>query len=145
MVVWAAMKDEKISSAEQFRVVDKRRHADESTEEQGDQGESRPIVQDEGHTGAESESGASAQGAPIDFSSFIVTLATQTLVLLGEMPNPETNVVSTNLAAAQQTIDILEMLQEKTKGNLSRDEQLLLTEILASLQMSYVQKMGGVR
>ncbi|HQH28386.1 MAG TPA: DUF1844 domain-containing protein, partial [Oligoflexia bacterium] len=67
------------------------------------------------------------------------------LVLLGEMPNPETNVVSTNLAAAQQTIDILEMLQEKTKGNLSRDEQLLLTEILASLQMSYVQKMGGVR
>lgn len=76
----------------------------------------------------------------LDFRSFIVSLATQALVMLGEVPNPETGQVTMHLEAAQQTIDILGMLQEKTKGNLTAEEDKLLNDILVSVRMAFVKK-----
>lgn len=75
----------------------------------------------------------------VDFSSFIVGLATQVLVMLGEIPHPETGLTVKQLDAAKQTIDILALLEIKTQGNLTGDEQQLLGEILASVRMAYVR------
>lgn len=78
--------------------------------------------------------------AGVDFASFVVSFYTQALVMLGEIPNPESGVVATNLSAARQTIEILVMIEEKTSGNLSADEKRLLSEVVANLQLAYVNK-----
>ncbi len=77
---------------------------------------------------------------PVDFSSFVVSLATQALVMLGEIPNPETNTRIFNREAAQHTIDIISMLEKKSEGNLSADELNLMNEVLTSLRLAFVKK-----
>jgi len=74
----------------------------------------------------------------IDFSRFVISLAHQTLALLGEIPNPESNKTERNLPLAKQTIDILEMLEEKTKGNLSSAEQKMIEQVLYDLRSHFV-------
>ena len=59
---------------------------------------------------------------------------------LGDMPDPTTGQTETNLPAVQQTIDMLMMLKEKTKGNLTADEAKLLEQLIYELQMKYVAK-----
>ena len=76
----------------------------------------------------------------ITFASFIVGLSTEALAFLGEMPNPETGQADPNLVAAQQIIDIIGILREKTRGNLSQDEEGLIDAILFDLRMKYVEK-----
>lgn len=76
----------------------------------------------------------------IDFSSFVVSMGTQALMALGEMPHPETRTATVNLDAAKQMIDILGLLEAKTKGNLSAEEVKLLQEILSSLRMLFARK-----
>lgn len=79
----------------------------------------------------------------IDFSSFVIGLANQTLMMLGEIPMPDTGMVAVNREAAKQSIDILGMLEAKTKGNLSGQEANLLAEVLASLRLAFVQLGAG--
>lgn len=76
---------------------------------------------------------------PINFSSFVMSLATQTLMQLGEMKPPPGLEINVDREAARQTIDILRMLQRKTAGNLDASEAKLLEEILHTLMMSYVK------
>lgn len=76
----------------------------------------------------------------INFSSFVVSLATQALMQLGEMPPPPGVELPVDPAGAKQTIDILAMLQSKTKGNLDGNEERLLNEILHNLKLSYVRR-----
>lgn len=68
-----------------------------------------------------------------DFSSLVVSLATQTLVMLGLMPNPETNLVSESLDGAGQLMGILKMLKLKTRKKLTRQESELLDQVLSEL------------
>jgi hypothetical protein len=75
----------------------------------------------------------------LDFSAFILTLATTAQVGLGSMPNPQTRQTEQNLQVAKQMIDILGLLNDKTKGNLSQDEQALLDSTLFNLRMQYVK------
>jgi len=75
----------------------------------------------------------------MDFSTFIVSLASSTQVSLGAIPHPETNQLAQNFPAAKQMIDILGMLQEKTKGNLTEAEAALLEQVLFNLRMHYVR------
>jgi Domain of unknown function (DUF1844) len=75
----------------------------------------------------------------LDFSSFVISLAGTAQMSLGLMPHPETNLVVKNIPAAKQMIDILGMLQGKTKGNLDKEEAALLEQVLFSLRMHYVQ------
>jgi hypothetical protein len=72
------------------------------------------------------------------FSTFILSLSTSVLVCLGELPDPLKNEKSTNLPLAKQTIGIIEMLKEKTKGNLTEEEDRLIESILYDLRMKYV-------
>jgi hypothetical protein len=81
------------------------------------------------------------EAAPeITFSTFVVGLSTQALVHLGELPDPHTNQPAADLSAAQQLIDIIAMLEQKTHGNLDRDEQAMLEAILFELRMKYVER-----
>lgn len=88
---------------------------------------------------ASAKAGGSAALPEITFGTFLVSLSTQALVHLGEIPDPLTGAVARNLAAAQQLIDILGILGEKTRGNLSHDETELLDAILFDLRMKYVE------
>jgi hypothetical protein len=90
---------------------------------------------------AESRGHANAGLAPeITFGTFVVGLSTQALVHLGEIPDPLSGQPSADLPAAQQLIDIIAILKEKTRGNLDRDEDALLEAILFELRMKYVER-----
>jgi hypothetical protein len=75
----------------------------------------------------------------IDFATFIVSLSHSALLHLGEAPHPETNKIEPSLPLAKQTIDLLGLLEEKTKGNLSGEEERLLGQVLFDLRMRYVE------
>jgi len=74
----------------------------------------------------------------VNFSTFVFSLSTSALLHLGELPDPNTRERCQNLALAKQTIDILGMLQKKTKGNLDDEEENLLSNLLYELRMKYV-------
>ncbi|MEW6261946.1 MAG: DUF1844 domain-containing protein [Thermodesulfobacteriota bacterium] len=74
----------------------------------------------------------------VNFSTFVFSLSTSALMHLGEIPDPQTGDTCLNLPLAKQTIDILGMLKEKTGGNLSEDEESLLTNLLYELRLKYV-------
>jgi hypothetical protein len=78
--------------------------------------------------------------AEITFGTFVVGLSTQALLHLGEIADPHTNQTAMDLPAAQQLIDIIGMLQEKTRGNLDHEEQAMLETILFELRMKYVER-----
>lgn len=78
----------------------------------------------------------------ITFDQFLLSLATAAMMHLGVVEHPEAKEKSVDLVQAKQTIDILGMLRDKTKGNLSTAEQHLLDTMLAELRMRYVQASG---
>ena len=85
---------------------------------------------------------AGAEGAELpelDFSTFVISLAHSALINLGLAQDPSTGErVERNLGAARQTIDILGILQDKTRGNLETEEAQHLEHILYELRMHYV-------
>lgn len=137
------MDEEKKSDS--FQVSDKRRFvADEGG-----------AIKEEGHATAQASSAgqvppspgtaqqtASPQGgAPlpeVDFSTLVLSLSSSALVHLGLVENPHTHARERDLPLAKQTIDIIAMLKEKTKGNLSSEEQNLLEHLLTDLRLKYV-------
>jgi hypothetical protein len=79
----------------------------------------------------------------LTFSALILSLSTSALVNLGELPDPLSNEKGINLPLAKQTIGILEMLKDKTRGNLSQDEDRLINNMLYDLRMKYVGATGA--
>lgn len=75
---------------------------------------------------------------PASFEVLVSMLFTQAISMLGQMPDPESGKVSINKPYAKHYIDTLEMLSEKTKGNLSDDESAMISEALHALRMTYV-------
>ena len=74
------------------------------------------------------------------FISLVYTFQMQTLVALGKLKNPMTEKTETDLYSAQTTIDMLEMLKEKTKSNLNETETKYLDKALADLKLNYVEE-----
>lgn len=75
-----------------------------------------------------------------DFTFFITTLSLQTAIALGEIENPITNRKEENLTQARFIIDTIDMLKNKTKGNLTPQESALLENILYELRTKYIAK-----
>lgn len=73
----------------------------------------------------------------IDFNTFILSLSTSALMHLGKLPGGEGD-STVNLAHAKQSIDCIAMLEEKTKGNLTGEEERLLSEVLYDLRLRFV-------
>jgi hypothetical protein len=78
----------------------------------------------------------------INFATFIFSLNSSALAQLGIMEDPMTGEKARNLPLAKQTIDILSMLEEKTRGNLAADEAAMLKNILYDLRILYVKEKG---
>lgn len=75
----------------------------------------------------------------IDFSTFVLSLSHSALMHLGEAPDPESGKMLPNATLARQTIDLIGMLEEKTKGNLTGEEERLLGQILFDLRLRFVE------
>jgi hypothetical protein len=139
--------------SEEFTIKDKRRFTpdgevkagEEEPESSGQETESKPEADAaEGRSEAVSEDTKEHIPLPeVNFSTFVFSLSTSALMNLGELPDPQTRQVSKNLPLAKQTIDILGMLQEKTKGNLDGEEENLLNNLLYELRMKYVAAKKG--
>lgn len=149
-----ANEEEEESRERSFKVADRRRFS--AT------GEARPDVEDRDETPQHAETGTEAaapseavqpdagteqptqqadeQFPEITFSTFVISLSTQALAHLGEIPDPVDRSTRVDLAAARQIIDILGLLQDKTKGNLDSTEFSLLEGALYDLRMKYVER-----
>jgi hypothetical protein len=75
---------------------------------------------------------------PVTFSSFVISLGSSSLMLMGEQLDPQQPSVPVNLPQAKEIIDLLSVLEEKTKGNLTSDEQTVLRDMLYALRMKYI-------
>ena len=146
-------KDKERKEADQqdkgFAVHDKRRVGREGTDEP----EPTPGPETEGHGAAGSAAeGASPQGPdqqpppageheyiPLTLTSFIMSLSTSALIYLGQVPDPISGKTFTDLLGARQTIDLISLLKEKTKGNLTPDEEALVDTLLYDLRMLFVK------
>ena len=84
-------------------------------------------------------------GIRIDFPTYVLSYYSQGLVLLGEVPHPHTNKHEEDLEGAQHMVDILAMLQEKTKGNLTKEENQLLDSVLYELRMRFMAKTKRIK
>ena len=113
--------------------------------------EEKARVRQEEEAGQEQEgqpAGPGPESPPWDiplpgmtFSSFILSLSSSALACLGEIEDPGTGETGKNLPLAKQTIDLLGLLREKTRNNLSKQEENLLESILFDLRMRYVREM----
>jgi len=138
-----------------FHVKDRRRFAEggepRDKEKEPEQGSAGPEVSDKP---AETET-ADAKAPPreeakesdrpadmpeINFSTFVISLSSSVMIHLGMAPDPMSGETRRELALATQTIDILGMLQEKTKGNLSSEEEQLFQSLLSELRLRYVDE-----
>ena len=121
-----------------FVVKDKRFSAKKEEKEES-------IIKEEGKVEETPKEDTSAQDAllpEIDFTHFILSLSSSALIQLGEIQDPFTKKSAKNLPLAKQTIDLIGMLKEKTKGNLTPEEEKVIDYILYDLRMRYVKAAG---
>ena len=78
----------------------------------------------------------------ITFSSLLFSLSSAAFVSLGAIPDPNTGKTEKNLALVKQTIDLLGLLRDKTRNNLTQEEEVLFDHLLYDLRMSYVREVG---
>lgn len=76
----------------------------------------------------------------VTFSTFILSLASSTLMHLGEVPNPETGKKEKNIILAKHSVDLLNMLEDKLINGLTPDEKKLLQDVLYEVKIKYVQQ-----
>ena len=82
--------------------------------------------------------GESGGGMPVTFASFVISLGSSSLMLMGEQLDPQQPAMPVNLPQAKEIIDLLSVLDVKTKGNLNTEEQTVLRDMLYALRMKYV-------
>ncbi len=135
---------------EDLKVEDRRTStagAEESIEEGPEEGSGESTEEEKESAEPAPETGESAPGAgneelrqypPVDFSTFLFSLFSSALIQLGEMVDPITGEQDKNLDAAKQTIDLFAILQEKTSGNLTNEEDNFLKNASAELKWKYL-------
>jgi len=128
------VKDKRIFSEENKAHEDKEKSAEDSTGVKSD-GESVK-------SSSERKLDQNAQLPKINFSTFIFSLNSSALFHLGLVPDPTTGKKEKDLLLAKQSIDIIGMLDEKTRGNLTDDEEKLLRNVLHDLRLMYVKEKG---
>ena len=75
----------------------------------------------------------------LDFSTLVLSFATSAMINMGIAPDPQTGKTSKNLELAKQNIEILGVLEAKTKGNLTPEESKLLESILSEVRLRFVE------
>ena len=82
---------------------------------------------------------------PLSFTAFVISLASTAAIHFGDLPDPSGASSEPNLEAAGQMIEILSLLDQKTRGNLSAEERQVLEQVLFELRLRYVEATGGGR
>lgn len=131
-----------------FKVDDRRTSSgnkEDATQEPKAEDQQENVAEGSGEKSGETDREKSAEsGAPqVDFSTFIFSLFSSALIQLGDMADPVTGKLEKNLQAAKQTIDILDILDKKTEGNLSDEETRLLKNASAELKWKYIDTVKG--
>jgi len=80
---------------------------------------------------------SAGESTPADFTTLVLSLSTSALMHLGEVPGEDGAPLPKNLPLAAHTIDLLAMLEEKTRGNLTGDEERILSGVLYDLRLKY--------
>lgn len=133
------VKDRRIFSPESQEI---HREDKEKCESAPERSEKQALEQPEGAADKTKKSEAEPRFPEINFSTFIFSLNSSALVHLGIIEDPSSGKKEKNLAFAKQTIDILGMLEEKTKGNLTADEENFIKNILHDLRLMYVKEVA---
>jgi len=128
------VKDKRIFSEENKTNEDKEKNAEDST---GSESNGESVK-----SSSERKTDQNQQLPEIKFSTFIFSLNSSALFNLGLVPDPTTGKKEKNLLLAKQSIDIIGMLDEKTRGNLTDDEEKLLRNVLHDLRLMYVKEKG---
>ena len=130
-----------------FTVKDRRIFAEKDEDVRNKEAEKEPPKQEAKEEAKEESVSAEEQKTEpkinlpeINFATFIISLNASALLHLGAMEDPASGKKVKNLPIGKQTIDILGMLEEKTKGNLSKEEENLLKNILYDLRIIYVKE-----
>lgn len=128
--------------------VEDRRYLHLSEEEKAELQEKEAAAEtafQEASQKAAAEADQKAQEIPfpgVTFSSLIFSLSSAAFVSLGAIPDPNTGKVEKNLPLVKQTIDLLGLLRDKTRNNLTQEEENLFDHLLYDLRMSYVREVG---
>jgi hypothetical protein len=118
-----------------FKVADRRLFTSE-----GELRETSESVSDHGFDAVSPKLGVGEEAnPPMSFQALIFSLSTTALLQLGVAPHPSSGKQENDIQGAKQTIEILEILQQKTKGNLTPEEVQLLDDCLCDLKMTYVK------
>ena len=127
-----------------FIIKDRRIFAEGDQEKEDKKESSGEEVKDQAQkeTAPEEEQKPEIHLPEINFATFIFSLNTSALMHLGVLEDPASGKKVKNLAMGKQTIDILSMMEEKTKGNLSKEEESMLKNILYDLKIIYVKEKG---
>ncbi len=130
-----------------FKVIDRRREGREEAVEPSAPAEdasSTPPDPEPAPSNEPAADTAEAQAAAFTgdegFAQFIMSLATSAYMHLGLVPGPDGQASTKNLVLAKQTIDILGLLEQKTQGNLSKDESQLINQVVAELRMRFIEE-----
>jgi len=134
------IKDKRMFSKEGQDNQEEERAAKE--EEMAESSETEAQASESEDAAASAEDAESFQLPEINFPTFIFSLNSSVLVHLGIIDDPASGKKVKNLVLAKQTIDILGMLEEKTRGNLTVDEKSMLKHMLYDLRMIYVKEKG---
>lgn len=129
------VKDRRIFAEENIDAAEKEEKQESSAEE-----DSAADSQKAAEASAEQQQEPPPQFPEINFATFVASLNASALLQLGAIEDPTTGQKNKNLPMAKQTIDILSMLQEKTAGNLSEEEENLLKNILYDLRIMFVKE-----
>ena len=112
--------EERPEAAESATAADSRRPTDDGQGARGEKEQPRSLP-------------------PVDFTGFVFGLGQMALMHLGQIPEPQTGQVSRSLEQARHVIDILDMLEEKTRGNLTQEEAELLRTLKSELKLQFVK------
>ena len=136
------MSDEEKVKGKGFVITDRRGFTPEGEVKSGTDVTEEKKKEDE-KKGAQKDTTQKKEEMPlpeINFPSFVLSLSSSALLHFGQIPDPITKKQERNLPLAKQTIDILGILQEKTKGNLTKDEEQLIENLLHDLRLKYVEE-----
>lgn len=136
--------EEEPESTEGFKVTDRRRFTTEGgpkdTAEKQEKPETQEPSQEEPREAkTETKSTASQPPPPMDFSMFVLSMANTALFQLGFIKDPEAGEPKKDLQGARQTIDLIALLEDKTRGNLTDQEAKIIKEALFQLRMAFVE------
>ena len=127
--------DKKDKEPESFQVVDKRQFTAE-----GDRRAEAPAPQAPSAEPSVAEPAATPAPAEASFPELVILLADYAALFLGDVPNPASGKAETDLPSAKHFIDLLLLLEDKTRNNLSANEAQLLRGVITQLQLLFLEK-----